>query len=118
MKERLFVWIGGALFVGSLGVCAYRYLIVWGACDDAHVSAVAPNALLFGLFAVHHSLFARERVKARLARLVPERLLRSVYVWTASALLLLVCALWRPVGGEAYHVTGWRALAHALVQLG
>jgi protein-S-isoprenylcysteine O-methyltransferase Ste14 len=116
--DRLFVWVGGALFVASLAVCAYQYFFVWGSSDDVHPDAVAVNALLFGLFAMHHSVFARERVKARVARLVPDRLLRSVYVWTASALLLLVCALWRPVGGEVYRVTGWRALTHALVQLG
>src|SRR2546422_3021080 len=116
--ERLFVWVGGALFVASLAVCAYQYLFVWGSPDEVHIDAVAINALLFGLFAMHHSVFARKQVKARVARLVPERLLRSVYVWTASALLLLVCALWRPVGGEIYHVTGWRAVAPALVQLG
>jgi methanethiol S-methyltransferase len=115
--DRLFVWLGGALFAASLAACAFLYLFVWGSSGDGHVGAVAPNALLFGLFAAHHSVFARERVKERLARLVPQHLLRSVYVWTASVLLLLVCALWQTVGGEVYHVTGPRAVAHALVQL-
>src|SRR5947209_3424456 len=96
--DRPFVWLGGALFAASLAACAFRYLFVWGSSGDGHVDAVAPNALLFGLFAAHHSVFARERAKERLARLVPEHLLRSVYVWTASVLLLLVCALWQPVG--------------------
>jgi len=115
--ERLFMWLGGALFAASLAVCGFYYLFVWGSASDGHLGAAAPNALLFGLFAAHHSLFARERMKARLARLVPEHLRRSVYVWTASVLLLLVCALWQPVGGEVYHVTGPRAFGHALVQL-
>ena len=115
--NRLFVWLGGALFAASLAVCAFRYLFVWGSSGDGQVAAVVPNALLFGLFAAHHSVFARERVKERLAHLVPEHLLRSVYVWTASVLLLLVCALWQPVGGEVYHVTGRRAVVHVLVQL-
>jgi len=133
MKERLFVWLGGTLFVASLAVCAYYYLIVWAqdptieliVHDPYEVSrhggtpaaSIGANTFLFGLFAMHHSVFARDGVKARLARIVPERLLRSVYVWTASALLLLVCALWQPLGGEAYRATGWRALAHALLQL-
>ncbi len=136
MMERLFAWLGGALFVASLTYCAYSYLFVWGQpwnpAFDLHVidtfdvgrhqfnpvASLALNTLLVGLFAAHHSVLARETVKARLARAVPERLLRPVYTWTASTLFILVCALWRPVGGEIYHFTGWRAVAHACVQLG
>jgi len=40
-----------------------------------------------------------------------------VYVWIASLLLILVCLLWQPVGGDLYDATGWRAVAHASVQL-
>ena len=120
MHELLFVWLGGALFVASLAVCAYDYLFIWSrpalAADVTH--AVVINTLLFGVFAFHHTIFARELVKAHVRRLVPDRLLRSVYVWIASAVFILVCTWWRPVGGDAYHVTGWRALAHAAVQLG
>jgi methanethiol S-methyltransferase len=56
-------------------------------------------------------------VKARVARLVPEPLVRSLYVWTASVLLILVCAWWAPIGGELYDGRGWRQFAHAAVQL-
>src|ERR1700694_2047910 len=120
--ERMFVWGGGALFVLSLAACAYAYLIVWA--SPAGVSgrwspgiAMAIDAALFAVFALHHSLFARESIKRRLARVLPDRLLRSFYVWTASLLLLIVLALWQPVAGRVYAVTGWRALAHAAVQL-
>jgi protein-S-isoprenylcysteine O-methyltransferase Ste14 len=117
--ERLFVWLGGALFVASLTVCAWRFLVSWShpSAIQARWPVFLADALLFGVFAVHHSLFAREDVKAMLASSVPERLLRSVYVWTASVLLLIVCALWQPVGGNVYQVTGWRALALTCVQL-
>ena len=64
------------------------------------LAAVAFDAALFAVFAFHHSVFARESVKAHLARVLPERLLRSFYVWTASLLLLLVLASWQPVAGE------------------
>jgi protein-S-isoprenylcysteine O-methyltransferase Ste14 len=56
-------------------------------------------------------------MKARLARIVPQRLLRSIYVWTASALLIVVCIFWQPIGGVVYRDTGWRALPHAIVQI-
>jgi protein-S-isoprenylcysteine O-methyltransferase Ste14 len=69
------------------------------------------------MFAAHHSLFARDRVKLWLARTVPLSLLRSVYVWVASVLLILVCLLWRPIGGELYRATGLSAIAPIAIQL-
>jgi protein-S-isoprenylcysteine O-methyltransferase Ste14 len=66
---------------------------------------------------MHHSVFARERVKRWMTRLVPEPLMRSVYVWLASLLLIAVCAAWQPVGGEVYHMHGWHAVVHASIQL-
>jgi protein-S-isoprenylcysteine O-methyltransferase Ste14 len=120
--ERLFVWSGGTLFVLSLVACAYKYLFVWASPQTgtgrwSPAGAAAIDAVLFGVFALHHSLFARDAVKRQVARAVPDRLLRSVYVWIASLLLIIVLALWQPVAGGFYAVTGWRALAHGAVQL-
>ena len=132
---RVFVWTGGAMFVTSLAVCAYHYLVVWGRpvvravalerrdvyyIAGGHVVPLAELAIdvvLLTLFAAHHSVFARDRVKTWLTRVVPAPLLRSVYVWIASALLILVCVLWRSVGGDVYQVAGARAVAHAALQL-
>jgi protein-S-isoprenylcysteine O-methyltransferase Ste14 len=115
---RAFVWLGGAMFVASLALCAYDYLIVWGRTGGpAGLSVIAANALLLTVFAAHHSLFARDRVKAWLSRTVPQPMLRSVYVWVASVLLMVVCLLWRPIGGELYHAAGLRAIAPITIQL-
>src|SRR6266536_777099 len=112
-----FVWLGGAIFVGSLAFCAYTYAITWAAGAVFHPAALAIDAALFSVFALHHSLFARDPVKRWLSRAVPESLLRSVYVWFASALLIAVCTAWQPVGGELYRHSGFPAVVHALVQL-
>jgi protein-S-isoprenylcysteine O-methyltransferase Ste14 len=116
--ERIFVWTGGGLFVGSLAFCAYSYLIRWsdgGAGGGA--AAVIVDTLLLTVFAAHHSLFARERVKRWLARHVPGTLLRSVYVWTAALLLIGSCAFWQPIGGDVFLVHGVRIALHVVVQL-
>jgi protein-S-isoprenylcysteine O-methyltransferase Ste14 len=107
------------MFVLSLAVCAYTYLIVWAspAAHPLSPAAIAIDALLVTVFAVHHSVFAREHVKAVVARAVPERLLRSFYVWIASVLLILVCVLWVPAGADVYRTGGWLAIVHAGVQL-
>ena len=116
--ERVFVWSGGGLFVGSLGFCAYTYLVRWSdAAPRGGWSAWLGNSGLIGVFAAHHSLFARESVKRWLARRIPERLLRSVYVWLASSLLIAACALWSPIGGELYDAVGWGAAPLGAVEL-
>lgn len=116
--ERAFLWAGGAVFVGALAFCGHSYVIVWARPAKFEPGAMVIDAALFTAFAAHHSVFAREPVKRWLTSLVSERLSRTVYVWTASVLLILVCAAWQPVGGDIYNTQGWRALGHAVVQLG
>jgi protein-S-isoprenylcysteine O-methyltransferase Ste14 len=116
--DRAFVWTGGVIFVTALTVCAAWYLLVIGhAAPPAGWRAVAFDVALFSIFALHHSVFAREPVKRKLAA-IPARLRRSVYVWIASLLLMMVCLGWQTIGGELYDATGARGVAHALVQLG
>jgi methanethiol S-methyltransferase len=116
--ERAIVWAGGAMFVGSLAVCALSYLLAFDRRDAPHGwQPVMTNVMLFSLFAVHHSVFARDRVKRAVAAIIPPRLLRSFYVWIASTLLVVVCVLWQPIGGVLYDAHGARAVAHAVVQL-
>jgi protein-S-isoprenylcysteine O-methyltransferase Ste14 len=124
MGARVFVWLGGTLFVASLAYCAYSFAVPWSHDMAATTSetdrwiAIAENFALLTVFALHHSLFAREPLKRAVARMVPAELVRSTYVWIASALLIAVCALWRPIGGTVYaHDDTWMTIVHALVQL-
>jgi hypothetical protein len=116
--ERLFVWIGGAWFIASLALTSWWYATFLGRVRPfAGWRPLAYDAILFSVFALHHSALARPAIQAALPRVVPDRMLRSVYVWTASSLLILVCLLWRPIGGNLFHVGGPRAFVHAVVQL-
>jgi protein-S-isoprenylcysteine O-methyltransferase Ste14 len=62
------------------------------------------NVALFSAFALHHSLFAREAIRRPLIKAVPH-LERSIYVWAASLLFIVVCWLWEPVAGVAWDLT-------------
>ena len=111
--SRIFAWTGAALFALSLGYFLYTYIVTFGetssASDAAAWRAALWNTALFGLFAVHHSVFARTPVRAWVATHVSPRLERSLYVWVASVLLVVVCALWAPLPGVAWTMTGaWR----------
>ena len=116
--ERLFVWLGGTLFVISLAFTAWWYAVSlarsWPLTGWA---PLATDALIFSVFALHHSLFARAPVKAWLGSACPARLLRPLYVWIASVLLILVLVTWQRVGGTVYEAAGWRALALGTVQV-
>ena len=118
---QVFVWLGGAAFAGSLALCAYAFMFLWSRVEAVPTRGVGQTALvdatLFTVFAAHHSIFARDAIKTWISRRVPARLIRSVYVWTASLLLALVVLAWRPIGGDLYHATGWTGYGHALVQL-
>jgi hypothetical protein len=106
--DRTFVWLGGAMFVVSLVACASWYVFALGhIVPPSHagqgglgtlnlLAALADDTVLITVFALHHSVLAREAVKRRLP--IPSHLVRSVYVWTASVLLIAVCLIWRPIG--------------------
>jgi protein-S-isoprenylcysteine O-methyltransferase Ste14 len=118
MGARVFVWLGGTLFVMALAACAWSFTVVMGRpVAWTGWSAVAADSFLLTLFAAHHSFFARDRAKAWLQRAVPAPLLRSAYVWIASVLLLAVSLAWQPIGGEVYTATGVLAMALTAVQL-
>ena len=117
--ERLFAWIGGALFVTSLALTGWSYALWFRQpAPWAGWRPIVFNAALLSVFAVHHSLFARRWMKTLLSSVCPEQLLRSVYVWVASLLLILVCLLWRSIGGDLYEAPRrWIAVVHAIAQL-
>jgi len=106
--------LGGLLFfIDALLYFAYRYMVVFGreVTGTLNTRAVGANVMLFTVFALHHSLFARDTIRKRISRTVGA-LERSTYVWIASALFIAVCAWWLPIGGVA-----WRIDEPALVWL-
>jgi methanethiol S-methyltransferase len=116
---RLWAWTGAAVFAGSLAYFLVRYATWFGQPVDGAISigAVVVDLLLFSAFALHHSVFARERVRAWVARSVPAGLERSHYVWMASVLFIGVCALWQPVAGVVWSVGPPAAWAIVAVQV-
>jgi protein-S-isoprenylcysteine O-methyltransferase Ste14 len=59
---------------------------------------------LLGLFAVQHSVMARPVFKRWFTRVVPESAERSTYVLASSLALIVMFALWQPLGGMVWSV--------------
>ena len=109
-----FAWTGGAVFVSALAAFLYLYEVRYThQVASPSMGAFTFDVCLFTVFALHHSLFARTAIKRWLAARLPVWLERSVYTWTASLLLLIVCVLWRAPGGQWYSLSWpWRAVGY------
>ena len=100
------VALGGLVFfVDALLYFSWRYMTVFGREERGAIDtrAIVIDVALFSMFALHHSVFARDMFRKRITRMVGA-LERSTYVWIASALFIAVCAWWRPVAGAVWQI--------------
>jgi protein-S-isoprenylcysteine O-methyltransferase Ste14 len=119
-------WGSTVAFAASLSWFLYCYLFRF---DTIHAAMTVPtgrwpfaasawiDVLIFSLFALHHSVLARPRVKEYVYKLVPRELERSLYTSVASVLFIMVCTWWQPVAGTLYRLDGVWRVAGYLVQL-
>lgn len=100
-----------ALFVGVVGYLLFLLALLYAMAFTLDLAVPAPivvprampwtaafiDAGLLLLFGVHHSVMARRRSKEYLTRIIPPRLERSIYVMTASCVLLAISWYWQPI---------------------
>jgi len=112
------------------------FLLGWGPFKTIHSEPTndlhwVTNLLTLLLFGCTHSILARAGAKEWMARILPEELVRSVYVAVAGASLALVMVVWVPMpehvwsvdnqagryGLMALHALGWMLVIASTFQI-
>ncbi|HEX9390301.1 MAG TPA: isoprenylcysteine carboxylmethyltransferase family protein [Usitatibacteraceae bacterium] len=102
-------------FIGFVGNVAVPKSIDSGVAGEAFSSTLV-NLALLTLFALQHTLMARNGFKQRLARILPPAIERASYVLLSSAVLALLCWQWRALPAVVWQVDN-RLLDIALTAL-
>jgi len=101
--------------IGFVGNLIVPKSIDSGAGGSPGVAALV-DAVLLGLFAVPHSVMARQGFKRRWTRIIPAAVERSTYVLVSSLTLGVLFWQWRPIPGPCWDATqpAGRWLLHAV----
>ena len=100
-------------FVGDLAMVP-RTVDRGGPIGDIGMAAAIDIALI-ALFGLQHTVMARQGFKRAWTRIVPEPIERSVYVLLASAALIVMFLLWRPIPGELWRIANPTGIAAMMI---
>jgi protein-S-isoprenylcysteine O-methyltransferase Ste14 len=110
---RLFALIYGVVGYGAfLASSLYAFLALGGYLPGSPFRGerafswvnLLIDAGLLGIFAAQHSVMARPWFKRWWTQFVPQPIERSTYVLFSAAALVLLVAMWQPVGGVIWEV--------------
>jgi protein-S-isoprenylcysteine O-methyltransferase Ste14 len=102
------------------GTFLYAIWFVWtmdgAAAKGPLTQSILIDAVLLGIFAVQHSVMARQGFKRAWTKIVPRAVERSTYVLFASTALFAVVYFWQPLPGVIWNIqiSAIRVVLHVL----
>jgi len=127
MKRVLFFLYGALAYAMFVGTFLYAVGFVTGiavpkSIDSAPAAplgvALITDAVLLAIFALQHSVMARQGFKAVWTKIVPKPIERSTYVLATNAALLFLFWKWEPIGGVIWDDQSLSSLLRGIGLLG
>jgi len=115
------IFLGSFLYaIAFVGDFLVPKTINSGAEASSLLQALSVNAVLLLLFAVQHSVMARDGFKKWWTKIIPRHIERSTYVLLSSLILILLFWLWQPLPDTLWNIESgiWFVLINSLFWLG
>ena len=112
-RKIIFFLYGILVYIITLGTLAYmigfmgNFLVpntIDGAQKVGTFQAIIINSVLLLIFAIQHSVMARQSFKKAWTRIIPKPIERSTYVLMSCVALLLLFFFWEPIDGMVWNV--------------